>query len=1630
MTSDLRIQGEVVVNSEQAEGALNRVGDKATQMAANMQQAGARAGKAVDQIGEIAKSQGDKFTRAESAIVASIKRVTLEAAKSQQAVEKIGDIQFNIAAKGLDPAKFAGMLNVTRQVAEETRALSAAMNGVGTPALDKMGISAAQTAAALRGVPAQFTDIITSLQGGQAPLTVFLQQGGQLKDMFGGAGAAARALGGYVAGLINPFTGAAAAGAALAYAYNQGSKEADAYNKALITTGNAAGTNAAQLKGYAQEISAVVGTQGKAAESLAALASTGKIGAESLKEAAHAAVQYERATGQALDKTADQFAALRNEPLAAVLKLNDGMNFLTDSTYKQIKSLEEQGKTAEAANVAQRAFADTLSGRAGEMERNLGTVERGWLAVKDAAKSAWDAILNVGRASTNVDQLAAVRKQIADREKQLANGGFGENEGGAAFGRPSQAATERLRAELSALQAQAAALEGVAYASRTAAEEERKRGEQVKATAAFDKAGEKFLTDKARMERELAAARVQGAEAGKSQAEIEQRLAQIRESYAKKGGGSSGIAAENKELRDQMRVFADLAGVSSTYYADLANAQKQRAAGVITEQQYVQVVDALIKKQPFAVAIAKEQAEATKAQAKASEEAARAHLKYVESFGKGAAAAQQQADQLRTEEAAAAIAASGYYSLAQAIELVTIARLEEKRDGLMGNEEAYLAVQKEIDARKELLTLIGSKEARKAAEESAKDAARAWERAAEDINRSLTDALLRGFESGKDFAKNLRDTLKNMFNTLVLRPVISAIVNPVAGSVTNALGLSGAQGGGNSVMGSIQTASNLNSLYGAGSQALFGGAAGASAASLGYANIVGMAGGDAIGALAAANGMWAGVATGAQAAAQAAIASNAAMAAGTAAALPAGTTAAAAGAAGAGGSSATGALASIPGWGWAAAAAAVVLGSVLSRKTEKRGSGLMGTLGEEDGVRDLDLMRKGGSLLSGPKWFVRDMGVSGMDDALQETYKAQRDALMQMGDALGLATAGVENFTVQLGTDTLGDQKVRGIRLDGLSDQEANAKIAEALATANNEIAQQIIGSWEDVATTSMRYIEQSSSDGGGWFNAVPEESTTRSYVNSEFARDGEKAIDTLTRLATSLMGVNSVFENLGYTLYEASLAGGDMASQLVELFGGLEAFGQSTAAYFQNFYSVGEQRAAQQRALQSALDKVDLKLPDIDAGDARAQFRALAEAQDLTTESGRSAYTSLIQLSGAFASITQSAEDAASAAKQLAEEQERAREDAIRGARDLLKRAIDRDRDALQDQASGMQDVINALSASVSMLKSNARELYGQVDGTAQMLAAQGMVYIEQALAGVRSGASVADYAGLSDAIGAARGGISGGAYASQFERDRDTLILAGQLSELADISDAQLSFEDKQLKALNAQLDTLDALAQRADDLINGTTALTGTVQSYFDQLLKLLNPEKPEEAEKKTSGGFAIGGSATGGGGGDSGTPYDKDAAVRYTVGAQLKYGADKGLSHDDPAVLKAINAAVYGTGITQADIAKAYGVPEDDIARLFAGVGLPKFDVGTNRVPRTGLAVVHEGEAIIPKAYNPWAGGQSMGGNAEMVAELRALREEVAQLRAVSQATASSTAQMAEQLDQVTEGGNAMRTEAIA
>lgn len=285
------------------------------------------------------------------------------------------------------------------------------------------GQTAKQYAAALRGVPAQFTDIAVSLQAGQNPLTVFLQQGGQLKDMFGGAGEAARALGGYVVGLINPFTVAAAAAAVLALAYKQGSDEATAFNLSLSMTGNTAGTTTDQLADMARQVSETGGTIGKASAVLAQLAASTRIPVSAFESITRAAIDFESATGQAAEETVKNFEKIAKDPTAEILKLNESMNFLTASTYEQIKALQEQGKIQEAATLANTAYEEGLNRTSKGVRDNLGYIETGWKAVTSAAKAAWDAALNVGREETLDQQLKALDKQLNDiaNARNLAN---------------------------------------------------------------------------------------------------------------------------------------------------------------------------------------------------------------------------------------------------------------------------------------------------------------------------------------------------------------------------------------------------------------------------------------------------------------------------------------------------------------------------------------------------------------------------------------------------------------------------------------------------------------------------------------------------------------------------------------------------------------------------------------------------------------------------------------------------------------------------------------------------------------------------------------------------------------------------------------------------------------------------------------------------------------------------------------------------------------------------------------------------------------------------------------------------------------------------------------------------------
>lgn len=350
----------------------------------------------------------------------------------KELAQLLGQINPTVAALGrlddmqekLAKLKKAGVVESDTFV-EYTQRINTMREALGetTTTMNKAGMSAKAYQAALRGVPAQFTDIAVSLQGGQAPLTVFLQQGGQLKDMFGGALPAAKALGGYVLGLVNPFTVAAAAAGTLALAYYKGSEESDRLTDAIIRNGNAAGTSYSELAGLAEQVAATGTTVGAASKVLEQLAGAGNALTPMYAQITKASLAWSKQAGEDVTKVVQSFNEIAKGPVEAVKKLDAELNFLTASQYANIISLEKQGKTIDAARAATDLYATALSTRSAEMESNLGSLESAWQSLGSFAKKAWDAMLDVGRKTTPEQELADVYNQIAEARKSISKYG-------------------------------------------------------------------------------------------------------------------------------------------------------------------------------------------------------------------------------------------------------------------------------------------------------------------------------------------------------------------------------------------------------------------------------------------------------------------------------------------------------------------------------------------------------------------------------------------------------------------------------------------------------------------------------------------------------------------------------------------------------------------------------------------------------------------------------------------------------------------------------------------------------------------------------------------------------------------------------------------------------------------------------------------------------------------------------------------------------------------------------------------------------------------------------------------------------------------------------------------------------
>lgn len=740
--SDLKIQGEVSLDTSNADAAFARVEQSAGKMARGVSDQAGRAGQSVKSIGECGEQSAQKLTRAERSIIASIQRVSAEAEAGGKKNAKFFEVfaqQRGINVDVLRP--------YLAQLDEAQRKQELAAKG-----MVNMGLSARELNAALRSVPAQFTDIAVSLASGQQPITVLLQQGGQLKDMFGSVGAAARALGGYVAGLVNPFTVAAATVGGLGYAFFSGREEATAYAKALILSGNAAGVTVGQLDQMAARLGSTVGGQAAAAAAFAEVAQNARVSAGNIEQVTQATARFSRATGQSVGDISKQFADLAKDPLQASLKLNESMNYLTESTYRQIKALVDQGRETDAAAFAQKVFADTINSRAAEIEQNLGLIERLWKGIKDEVTGAVSAAKDFGRQDTAQAELARVRNMIATKEASTSD--------------QNSLAGQLVKQELDALKERERILISQISAEQRLVGERNRATAQAKARAEADKDGARYLSDQAKMMAEITRQTATLRAAGASASEISEREKAIRADFAKrepKERTSRGMDEGQKALEAYRRALNEAigkdAGVLPGYAEDIKaiyDGWKLSGQGV---EQYQKAIEAYAAKQPVVT-------EARRAEAEIEKEAARirkdAYNDIVRQYEQEVKAAQQSAQNvigrvqsLKDEAEAIQTARLLNISLAEALEQVVTKRLEEARASALanGDQEKVDAINAEISARKELAKLTDEKKGRDSVDDL--------------IRRTMQTSIGTDFAAGFDKASQSLGVFVGQFDKLI-----------------------------------------------------------------------------------------------------------------------------------------------------------------------------------------------------------------------------------------------------------------------------------------------------------------------------------------------------------------------------------------------------------------------------------------------------------------------------------------------------------------------------------------------------------------------------------------------------------------------------------------------------------------------------------------------------------------------------------------------------------------------------------------------------------------------------------------------------------------------------------------------
>lgn len=379
----------------QAQSSLNNLANTA-------QQAGNQASGSLNRVGDAATRSAQSQERASR----SIERTLQREIALLQAGERGSRAYYESLAqqRGADVSRLAPMLNQLDSLRQRT---------------DRLTISQGQYNNALRMMPAQMTDVVTQLAGGQNPFLIAIQQGGQMRDMFGGFGNMFKG----IASSISPFKvavgGAVGAVGALSYALYQGGKEGREFENVLTLSGDRAGITADRLQAVSEVVGATTGSYSLAREAVMAFAAQGEIAQDDYGQFATSVSLMSQATGKDVADLVAEFTKIGDDPVKAVVELSGKYKSMTADVYAQVTALKEQGKEQEAVRLVQKLYADETAEMAKKVTENLGWIEKAWKGIGETASETWEKMKSLGKAQTIAQQI----QELEAEKRELQSGG-------------------------------------------------------------------------------------------------------------------------------------------------------------------------------------------------------------------------------------------------------------------------------------------------------------------------------------------------------------------------------------------------------------------------------------------------------------------------------------------------------------------------------------------------------------------------------------------------------------------------------------------------------------------------------------------------------------------------------------------------------------------------------------------------------------------------------------------------------------------------------------------------------------------------------------------------------------------------------------------------------------------------------------------------------------------------------------------------------------------------------------------------------------------------------------------------------------------------------------------------------